>query len=288
MADNMMVMSVTAGVVPKHFKNDALNKATSEIAKLFSKAADTANSFNRELACILDRVQSNGLYKDDGFKSLAEYAEAIGLKKSNAHALASAGHIYNDEKAPEALKALTPSNLAVLSSVLRDDTTRDMVYTDAESGKFNNATQEELKQYSQEKRGARKSSTTQVLDLYYAKSLNDSITHQYTDEDGKTGETMTIDDWKDYFISNGAEYVKIPKAKVSPDVDKATINRALIIEPNGEVFAVKYIKFNPVQPARNITVDEVQLERVKVKIEYSIELSQNEKELAINAGLIEE
>ncbi len=77
------------------FKNAALNNYSARIASL---GTDMANK-NKEIASILGRVMTEECYKDDGFKSVAEYAaETFGVKKDYAYMLARVGaRFYNND-----------------------------------------------------------------------------------------------------------------------------------------------------------------------------------------------
>lgn len=96
------------------FKSKALNTATAGLAKAFQNIEN-----GRKDACaILARVEKTKAYKDDGFESLAQYAETIGLEKSLAHKMENAGRLLISENAD--IKAFADktdfSKLAILSS----------------------------------------------------------------------------------------------------------------------------------------------------------------------------
>lgn len=75
------------------FKSDALNKATAELAKCFN----TANKSYKDACKVLAKLEDGKAYKEDGFSSLAEYAETIGLEKSAAHKMENAGRLLLSE-----------------------------------------------------------------------------------------------------------------------------------------------------------------------------------------------
>lgn len=96
------------------FKSKSLNTATAGLAKAFKNIEN-----GRKDACaILAKVERNKSYEEDGFKSLAEYAETIGLEKSLAHKMENAGRMLISED--EEIKAFADktdfSKLAILSS----------------------------------------------------------------------------------------------------------------------------------------------------------------------------
>ena len=96
------------------FKNKKLNEVSIKIAKLGDEMAKK----NVELAKLLGEVKKGELYKEDGFKSVAEYADStFGIQKSLAYQLAKVGErFYLSESATaKAVSAmLPPSNLAEL------------------------------------------------------------------------------------------------------------------------------------------------------------------------------
>lgn len=71
------------------FKSKDLTKATLGLADCFN----SANKAYKDACVILAKVEANKSYKDDGFSSLAEYAELIGLNKSAAHKMENAGRL---------------------------------------------------------------------------------------------------------------------------------------------------------------------------------------------------
>lgn len=81
-------------------KSPALRKAQDNILKLAASAEESKRGICIELA----RIESGKLWEADGFKSLAEYGETIGLDKSLTHKLENAGRVYLSDK--PATKAL--------------------------------------------------------------------------------------------------------------------------------------------------------------------------------------
>lgn len=86
------------------FKNEELNKFSAQIAVFngninSSLEAHTINVSNNlcQIAYIMAQIDSKELYKDDGFKSAAEYAmETFDYKKSQAFNLVRVGKIYGE------------------------------------------------------------------------------------------------------------------------------------------------------------------------------------------------
>lgn len=80
----------------KVFQEKALNDAVKGLAKAYTNIEK-----NKKDAClILWRLEDGKKYSADGFKSLEEFAETIGIEKSTAHRMADAGRVF-DSKIPE-------------------------------------------------------------------------------------------------------------------------------------------------------------------------------------------
>ena len=98
----------------QQFKSPELTKATQSLYKAFLNIET-----GRKEACkILATVEKNKSYTLDGFKSLAEYAEKIGIEKALAHKMENAGRLMLSD-IPE-VKAFADkadySKLSILSS----------------------------------------------------------------------------------------------------------------------------------------------------------------------------
>lgn len=96
------------------FKNKKLNEISIRIAKI----GDDMGKKNMELAKLLGTVKRDELFKDDGFKSVAEYADTtFGIQKSLAYQLAKVGerfYLSDNATAKTVAGMLPPSNLAEL------------------------------------------------------------------------------------------------------------------------------------------------------------------------------
>lgn len=77
------------------FKSADLNNAVKSFDKFFSGI----NKNWRDACILMHRLADGKKYELDGFKSIAEFAETIGIEKSTAHKMADAGLVY-DSKNP--------------------------------------------------------------------------------------------------------------------------------------------------------------------------------------------
>lgn len=86
-----------------NFKNEKLNKFSESIAKI---AIDSV-SRNIELAKIFGRILETECYKEDGFSSVADYAEkTFGIKRASAYQLANVGRRFFNSDSETANKVV--------------------------------------------------------------------------------------------------------------------------------------------------------------------------------------
>lgn len=77
------------------FKSNDLNNAVKSFDKFFSGI----NKNWRDACILMWRLADGKKYEEDGFKSVADFAETIGIEKSTAHKMSDAGLVY-DSKNP--------------------------------------------------------------------------------------------------------------------------------------------------------------------------------------------
>lgn len=243
--DNVTLPNIT-------YKDERLQEATMRIAAIYQNAVRYAADKNREISKILSEVAAQKSYVKDGFKSVADYANTtFGIARQKAYALASAGKIYNDEKAPHELKQFSPFNLAALSS-LPAETVRKSV----ENGEISKeTTQKDLKSYVQRVKSnssynpddPKNVSTNEVVNLYIAKP-HLSLMNEHMIEEMKV--QKTIEDWDEYFINMAGsfqdnephqvvEIIKLPKSN-----NKSVSLRKLYLTPTYSI-VVEFIKPAP-------------------------------------------
>ena len=148
------------------FKNPELNEATAKIASVLSGVGQFAMTADIEVCKILSDVSKSLCYKDDGFASVAEYAEAtFGMGKSSAHAKARAGsNFYNNPDMAEVMNAL-PANISGYPSKIIEllDCKPDVIMEGIKNGEITaDSTQKDLRKWGDEhampesKRGAKR------------------------------------------------------------------------------------------------------------------------------------
>ena len=92
MKNDLILATSTADIQTSFsFKNADLNKFSESIAKI---AIDSV-SRNIELAKIFGRILDTECYKEDGFSSVADFAEkTFGIKRASAYQLANVGRRF--------------------------------------------------------------------------------------------------------------------------------------------------------------------------------------------------
>lgn len=120
------------------WKDKALQEATDIIYSAANAYAKTADESRKVIAATLAKVESAKLYKEDGFDSLADFAEeGLGIKKSLAHKLENAGRLLlSDNATVKEFAAKTDySKLSILASAKEEDVQKAI-----ESGALNEKT----------------------------------------------------------------------------------------------------------------------------------------------------
>lgn len=170
--------------------NKELRAATDKICKIFKEAGEYAQKKNRELADILYQVREKKCYTDDGFSSVADYANTVfGIARQNAYALAQAGSKYADETLRPEVKTLPPSKMAEIARVNSETLNKDY-----EAGKFTSAsTQKELRAYANVESSKKETNKGRKAALYNIVSLNSTMyLPQIVNAGDKVG---TIESW---------------------------------------------------------------------------------------------
>lgn len=134
------------------------------------KFVEEANKVRAQQARVLAEVEATKAYEKGGFKTATAYAVAIGFPEPTARALIASGRIYNDPKAPDEIKALSPSSVSVLASAIKN--APEVVYNDAKNGVINaKSAQADLKEYARGVNEANAKKTPKIAKLYTATSL---------------------------------------------------------------------------------------------------------------------
>lgn len=127
---NELTLSATTAPAKFSFKNAKLNEISAKIAEqsaamnsVYNAAKEGAEAVNKALAPLFGELLKTKCFKDDGFKSVADYAEqTFGMSKSMAYMLARVGEQFysdNSDCAVKARETLSTSKLAELTNTDR-------------------------------------------------------------------------------------------------------------------------------------------------------------------------
>ena len=221
------------------FKSKKLNEATSTIYKAVNAFNKSSILTRRTISATLALIEKDKTYRDDGFKSLAEYAETIGLDKSLAHKLENAGRLIMSENPivrDFAAKA-DYSKLAILASADESEVAKAI-----ESGDITETTtQAEVKEWK-----AKKGSTSKPKVLpNYTVSIRIFTSHGM---DTKVYDSIAIEAVDEL---RGFELIKAPRP--SGLSDEWTEYRIGVpqIASNVTLLEVMYSKVKPAKPDKS-------------------------------------
>lgn len=127
---NELTLSTTNAPAKFTFKNAKLNEISAKIAEqsvamnsVYNAAKEGAETVNKALAPLFGELLKTKCFKDDGFKSVADYAEqTFGMSKSMAYMLARVGEQFysdNSDCTVKARETLSTSKLAELTNTDR-------------------------------------------------------------------------------------------------------------------------------------------------------------------------
>ena len=130
MANNELILSTANAPAKFSFKNAKLNEISAKIAEqsaamnsVYNAAKEGAEAVNKALAPLFGELLKTKCFKDDGFKSVADYAEqTFGMSKSMAYMLARVGEQFYSDNSDVTVKArdtLSTSKLAELTNTDR-------------------------------------------------------------------------------------------------------------------------------------------------------------------------
>lgn len=252
MSNSIITITELNPLTSRKFKDPRLTEATKRIAAIYTDAAKFVDTKNREIASILAEVMEAKSYEKDGFKSVGDYAkEVFGINRQNAYSLASAGKVYNDQNAPAALKAMTPSKLAEVAKLPTETLTKAI-----SDGKITaESTQKDLRDFASSVTA--KTDKVEILNNYTARPCAPSV----SERDADTYSTArTIPEWEDYFMnymqslapSRTPEIIKLPKTTTpnNPDAKKANVERRLFTSDNFSLVVEFYMAKPDPKPSK--------------------------------------
>ena len=211
-------IAVKADFTPIEFKsksaalNDSIeryNALAAQVGLAVGNARAVAAEAKKKAAVIFYGWREAKLYEKDGFKSLSEMVEKMGLKASEVNKAiryAEANKKYNN-----AFDNMTVDNYATINSAVKADAAR--VVADAKDGKFAEMKQPELKDYNNKVIAETpQSKSGKAVTLY----------HAFTVDGKEVDEPRSLADWLTYW--NSDNYAVKPLSECKTD--------------NGDVFKV--------------------------------------------------
>lgn len=228
------------------FKNRALAGYSRRIAEL---GADISAK-NVEIAKILGHVLDEKCYVEDGFKSVAEYAEEVfGIKKQSAYQMANVGSKFfnsEDETAKRATNIFPTSNLAELQNVPMEEIKKAL-----DSGRISEASsQKALRDFAKSTKEPK--ITVETLYSGYTKSVTGSTVRN------EPFEKVVLDSHLESMASGFGFSKELWKPYGK--------NSKVAITESGDIFVVTFEKYvepkpvkvsKPVGGGKKFTVDEL-------------------------------
>lgn len=206
------------------FKSAKLAAYSRQIANLGSEIA----SKNIEIAKILGHVLTEKCYEEDGFKSVADYAEQVfGIKKQSAYQMANVGaKFYNSdsETAKKVSAILPPSNLAEIVNMTEDDIEKEIT-----SGNISeDSTQKELREVA---KGYKEPKKVSVEPLYQG-------TIKFV-----VGSTVTVRTFERFTIDTILRNVARDHGFEISEFKSHGKDRKVAVTESGDMFMVTYDKY---------------------------------------------
>ena len=212
------------------FKSPALAQKAATCARILNGLANSTRLAANDVARILCEIDSGELYKDDGYKSTADFAEkALSLKKSTVSTLLGAGKRFLQSDSKNPLPNQTAYNLYYLKDFSDDD-----IKEAVDAGEISNAsTQADIKKWADEhaakKSTAESDSKPKVVPMF-------KVTYRVGNVIKVLDTTAAEPDIQKAVLESASvtsannEYVKLSSLKTA---DGGKVNRALIIVDDG-------------------------------------------------------
>lgn len=221
-----LITTNAASINLPSFKSSALAEKAATCARILNGLANSTRLAANDVARILCEIDSGELYKEDGYKSTADFAEkALSLKKSTVSTLLGAGKRFLQSDSKNPLPNQTAYNLYYLKDFSDED-----IKSAVDAGEITNAsTQADIKKWADEhaaqKSTAEADSTPKIVPMF-------NVTVRVAATIYNSGDPVPEYAISDTAISlakvpnNGADFIKLPAIKTESG---KRVNRAVIL-----------------------------------------------------------
>lgn len=242
-----LITTNAASINLPSFKSPALAEKAATCARILNGLANSTRLAANDVARILCEIDAGELYKDDGYKSTADFAEkALSLKKSTVSTLLGAGKRFLQSDSNNPLPNQTAYNLYYLKDFSDDD-----IKEAVDKGEISNAsTQADIKKWADEH--AEQKSTVdadakpKIVPMFKVSYRFGNVI-KVIDEEVPEADIMShvLNDTP--VNSANAEFIKLSAVKADND----NIKRAVIIADDGrDIFGTILVYYKAVKPAK--------------------------------------
>lgn len=243
MANNLI--PITTGLTFKTTKFKAayagMKEAYDKAASAVSTAGNAVEEYSKTMGVIFARLTTdkNGKLdpdKNEGFKSVGEFAEKCGIKASTAYAWRNHALARQNEHLPDEIKNLPTSTFAALQSSLKRNEA-EVINAFKNHELSATSTQDEVRKWAKEHKPADKAQVVTEYSLHdYVSGKNVEKDYDMRDGEVKTMTAMgTLDELKAHVktFSPAAEVIDIPAVKVIHNLTnkEVTAKRFIVIRP---------------------------------------------------------
>ena len=242
-----LIINNSASIHLPTFKSSALAEKAATCARILNGLANSTRLAANDVARILCEIDAGELYKDDGYKSTADFAEkALSLKKSTVSTLLGAGKRFLQSDSKNPLPNQTAYNLYYLKDFSDSD-----IKEAVDKGEISNAsTQADIKKWADEhaakKSTAEADSKSKIVPMFKVSYRFGNVI-KVIDEEVPESDIMTRVLKDTPVNSANAEFIKLTAVKSEND----TVKRAVIIADDGrDIFGTILVYYKAVKPTK--------------------------------------
>lgn len=240
-----LITTNTASIQLPTFKSLVLAEKAATCARILNGLANSTRLAANDVARILCEIDAGELYKDDGYKSTADFAEkALSIKKSTVSTLLGAGKRFLQSDSKNPLPNQTAYNLYYLKDFSDSD-----IKEAVDAGEITNAsTQADIKKWADE-HAAQKStveanSKPKVVPMFKVTYRVGNVIKVLDNTTAESDIQKAVLESASVTTANN-EYIKISPIKTA---DGGKVNRAVIIVDDGrDIFGTILVYYKMVK-----------------------------------------